>query len=86
MTAACCGGSHEQCVQSTEWYPKLRIQEVPRMTDAVFGDVADGKMCLYSIPGLCDQVFRGLVSLPEGPRQEACPWLCFFNSCCDEIS
>lgn len=60
-------------MQSTEWYPKLRVQEVLRMTDAVFSDAVDGKMCSYSIPGLCDEVFRGSVSLPEGPRQEACP-------------
>lgn len=60
-------------MQSTEWYPKLRVQEVPRMSDAVFGDAVDGKMCSYSIPGLCDEVFRSSVSLPEGPRQEVCP-------------
>lgn len=73
-------------MENTEWYPKLRVQEVPGMTDAVFGDAVDGKMCLYSIPGLCDGVLRGLVSLTEGLRQEACPSLCFFTSFYHEIS
>lgn len=44
--------------------PELRAQEVPRMADAVVGDVVDNWMCLPSIPvaslpNLCNEVFRG---------------------------